>query len=104
MNFSFSFLFSVIGLTFGMFYLWYQDNGMSFYSLAVTWTLLLSLPHLFAVITAAYYVLSWFHCTQTITQKCRHKFSAAASHMAGYIRAVLPNRNKDYTYQPLPDI
>ena len=101
MNFSFSFYSTVVGLMFGMYYLWFESDSISSHSLALMWTFFLSLPHLFAFFTVVYYILSWFHCTQRITLKCLETILTLFRHIPDELRPLLPGRCDN---QPLRDI
>ena len=73
MNFSLSFHAAVIGLATGVIILWMEGHIISTQLVAEVFTFLVFLPHFFALMTAAYYILKRIHLTRRMIQLIREK-------------------------------
>ena len=90
MNFSITFHFAIISLLSGIAVIWFEGHIMTGHSLAIAFTTLAMLPHIFAMATLGYHILRHTH------------FARATLHILNIISAVLHRQPKGVT-ESLPD-
>ena len=64
-NFSFTFHFAVVSIMSVVYVIWYEGHIMSAHSLAMLFTCLSLLPHIFALATLVYHILRRIHFFRT---------------------------------------
>ena len=106
MNFSLSFHSAVIGLGTCVIILWIEGHIISTKLVAEVFTFLVFLPHLFALMTAAYYILNRMHLTRKMIQLISEKILAICCQTREEgTRDLLPDRlENSHLYQRIPDI
>ena len=92
MNFSLCFHSAILGFGTWAVILWMDGHTVSTQLIAEVFTLLVSLPHLLALITAIYYILNKIRLTRAMIQLSFKKISA-----------IFCQTDKEHTREPLPD-
>ena len=106
MNFSLSFHTAILGLGNCMAALWLEGQIFSTLLLAPVFTFLLALPHLFALMTAVYYILNRIRFTRAMIQLSFEKISVifCCIHKSNTIEPLPDRLENSYAYRTLPDV
>ena len=106
MNFSLSFHSAILGFGACAIILWMESDIMSPQLIAQVFTLIISLPHLFALMTAVYYILNRIHFTRKIIQLSFKKISTilCCIRKRDTIEPLPDRLENSYAYRTIPDI
>ena len=106
MNFSLCFHSAILGFGNCMFTLWIEGHIISTPTFAQVLTFLASLPHLFALMTAVYYILNRIRFTRTMIQLSFQKISVifCCIHRSNTIEPLPDRLENSYAYRTLPDV
>ena len=106
MNFSLSFHTAILGFGNCMAALWLEGQIFSTQLLAPVFTFLVALPHLFALMTAVYYILNRIRFTRSMIQLSFQRISVifCCIHKRDAIEPLPDRLENSYAYRTLPDI
>ena len=106
MNFSLCFHSAILGFGNCMAALWIEGHIINTPMFAQVLTFLASLPHLFALMTAVYYILNRIRFTRTMIQLSFEKISVifCCIHRSNTIEPLPDRLENSYAYRTLPDV
>ena len=103
MNISLCFHSAILGFGNCMAALWIEGHIINIPMFVQELTFLASLPHLFALMTAVYYILNRIHFTRTMIQLSFEKISCCIR-KSNTIESLSDRLENSYAYQTIPDV